>query len=118
MNPEQFKPSLIRDKEFLKQIYSSQSIPNSKRLLMFASDQQLETILKLLHFISTGQMRLKKTHFEQFSRAQIFFLKKNFEKKTILLRLLKTDRKNKVKVLQKLLPLMPYLLYPLFNLSE
>jgi len=118
MTPEQFKPALVRDKEFLRQIYSSSSVPNTKRLIVFASDQQLDTVLKLMHFISNGQMRLKKSHFDSFSKAQITLLKKNFEKKATFAKLLKSDRKDKVKLIQKLLPIMHFLLHPLFNRPE
>jgi len=98
MTPEQFKPSLVRDKEYLRQLYSAESVPYSKRLLMFSSDQQLDTVLKLMHFISTGQMRLKKTHFDSFSKIQITFLKKILRKKQLSPNFLKMTAKTKSKL--------------------
>jgi hypothetical protein len=65
---ERFRQYLLRDKEMLNQIYSSDSNPNTKRLLMFANDEKLDTLIKLFHFISTGQIKIKKNHFDSFSK--------------------------------------------------
>lgn len=81
LTSERFKQYLVRDKDFLHEIYASDSTGNAKRLLMFANDQKLDTLIKLFHFISTGQIKMKKTHFDSFSKAQVLFLKRNFEKK-------------------------------------
>ena len=115
MNSESFKPYLIRDKVFLQELYESQSIPNSKRLILFASDQKLDTLIKLLHFISNGQIKMKKEHFDIFSKAHVKLLKKNFENKKSLKELSKRERKIKVTILQKISSILPHLLYPLFN---
>ena len=115
MNSESFKPYLVRDKVFLNELYDSQSLPNTKRLLLFASDQKLDTLIKLLHFVSNGQIKLKKDHFNVFSKSQITLMKKKFEKKKTLKDFLKEERKVKLSILQKLAPILPQLLYPLFN---
>ena len=81
MNSESFKPYLVRDKVFLNELYSSQSSPNTKRMLLFASDQKLDTLIRVLHFISNGEIKLKKAHFDLFSKSQVSLLKKKFEKK-------------------------------------
>ena len=117
MNSESFRPYLVRDKVFLQELYESPSIPNTKRLLLYASDQKLDTLAKLLHFISNGHIKLKKEHFDFFQKAQVRLLKKTFESKKGLKEFLKKDRKLKVTVLQKLSSIMGNLLYPLFNES-
>lgn len=115
---QRFKQYLTRDKEFLRDIYMSESSYNTKRLLMFASDQKLNTLIKLLYFISNGEIRIRKADFEHFKKSQISFMKKNFEKKTAILRNLKNDREKKLKLLQKLSPILNKLTYPLFNSSN
>ena len=115
MNSESFKPYLVRDKVFLNELYSSQSVPNTKRMLLFASDQKLDTLIRVLHFISNGEIKLKKAHFDVFSKSQVSLLKKKFEKRKVLRDFLKEERKVKLSVLQRLAVIMPQLLYPLFN---
>ena len=118
MNSETFKPYLVRDKVFLNELYQSSSVPNSKRLLLFAADQKLDTLIKFLHFVANGEIKLKKQHFDQFSKAQVTLMKKKFEKKKLLKQFLKEERKVKIATLQKLAPILPQLLYTLFNEDE
>ena len=115
MNAESFKPLLVRDKVFLRELYESSGVPNSKRLLLFASDQKLDTLIKFLHFVSNGEIKLKKEHFDVFSKSQVTLMKKKFEKKKVVKEFLKDERKVKIAALQKLVPILPHLLYPLFN---
>ena len=115
MNSESFKPYLVRDKVFLNELYDSQSLPNTKRLLLFASDQKLDTLIKYLHFVSNGEIKLKKDHFDVFSKSQVTLMKKKFEKKKTLKEFLKEPRKIKLSILQRLAAILPQLLYPLFN---
>lgn len=114
MNPETLKPLLERDKAFLEQLYSS-SKPYSKSLLSRASDSKLHTLIKLLHFISNGHIKIKREHFESIPKRIIVLLKKHFEKRNGLKSLLGSERDEKLKVLKKIAPFMQELLYPLFN---
>lgn len=115
MNPENFKPILERDKVFLEELYTSQSVPNTKRLLNFASDQKLITLIKLFHFLANGIIKMRKQHFETFSKSQLNALKKNFERKSTMKKLVQSERQIKLKILFKCAPIMNYLLHPLFN---
>ena len=115
MTPETLKPLLERDKVFLEELYSSQSPANTKRLLNNASCNKLDTIIKLFYFISNGEIKIKKEHFDELPKRLIVLMRKNFEKKTAVRTLLKLDRQPKLKVLYKLAASYPQLLYPLFN---
>lgn len=115
MRPETFKPLLERDKAFLEELYCSQSTSNSKRLLNFASDSKLNTVLKFLHFLASGQIKMKKEHFETIPKRLISVLRKSFEKKNSIRALLNSERQSKIKHLFKLTPVLKELLYPLFN---
>ncbi|MBM3939002.1 MAG: hypothetical protein FJ333_10190 [Sphingomonadales bacterium] len=115
MTPETFKPMLERDKVFLEELYSSADIPNTKRLLNFASDLKLNTIIRLFYFISNGEIKMKKAHFDKIPHRLIKLLRRNFEKKAALKRLLQSERQEKLKTLCKFSAYLKELLYPLFN---
>jgi len=115
MNSSNFKPLLVRDKEFLNELYASQSVPEAKRLIMFASDQKLDTLIKYFHFLANGEIKIKKEHFDLIKKSQLISLKRKVEKKKALAETLKGERKTKVSFLQKLANVLPNLLYPLFN---
>lgn len=115
MTPETFKPLLERDKAFLEELYCSQSAPNSKRLINFASDTKLNTLLRYLHFLANGEIKIKKEHFDKLPRRLITLLRRSFEKKAAIKRLIASERQSKLKILFKLCGFLQELLYPLFN---
>ena len=60
MSHEQFKTYLQRDKNFLKELYSSDSKAKTKNILTFASDGELNTLTKYIHLVCNGEIHLKK----------------------------------------------------------
>lgn len=116
MNEAQLKPLLLRDKEFLKDLYSSGSSSRSKTILNFASDLKLNTLLKVLHTISNGRIKIKKEVFQQLNQRQLNFIRKNFESKAEIQNLLMKDRKCKLEILSKIASIYNILLHPLFNM--
>ena len=77
------KQYLIRDKSFLQELYSSPNPLNTKRLLNFASDSKLATVIKLLHFLANGEIPMKKSNFDAIvANKRLSFIKK--EHKTLL----------------------------------
>lgn len=115
MSNEQFKSQLIRDKLFLKELYESKSTSKSKRILYFANDTEIGTLLKYLHFISNGEIKIKKANFEAIKNHQLNAIKKNFEKKSKFQTVLHLNRKEKIKILSKFISVFSHLLAPLFN---
>ncbi len=116
MDQVSVKNQLIRDKEFLRQLYEAQEVPKSKHILTFASDSQINTLIKFLHFLSNGEITIKKENFDEISKARkIQVLKSCVEKKAAVQRLLKSERKIKINFLNKLAPVYPFLLHCLFN---
>ena len=116
MDKETVKGQLVRDKEFLRQLYETRDQPKVKHLLTFASDGQLNTLIKFLHFLSTGEITIRKENFDHISRARkIQVLKKFVETKAGVQRMLKADRKIKISFLKKLSTVYPFLLHCLFN---
>ena len=83
MDKDTVKSQLVRDKEFLRQLYEATDQVKAKQILTFASDPQINTLIKFLHFLSTGEITIKKENFEEVSKARkIQVLKKFVEKKT------------------------------------
>ena len=77
MTPETVKQCLIRDKEFLRELYQSQSVYKTKTILNSASDVKLETVIKFLHFLANGEIPIKKENFDALkSNKRLNFIKK------------------------------------------
>jgi len=118
MSNEQFKSQLIRDKLFLKELYESNSVSKSKNILYFATDVQIATLIKYIHLVSNGEIKIKKLNFEAIRNYHISAIKKNFEKKSKFQALLRLNRKEKIKILSKFIAAYSHLLAPLFNESN
>ena len=77
MNRENVKSCLVRDKAFLRELYESNNSQKIKRLLISASDLKLNTVIKFLHFLSNGEIKIKKQNFDALVTYKRFrFLKK------------------------------------------
>ena len=114
MSHEQFKTYLQRDKNFLKELYSSDSKAKTKNILTFASDGELNTLTKYIHLVCNGEIHLKKENFS-FLQKNLRFIRKTFEKKTALQTLNQQPRKEKLKALFRIQTTFQHLLFPLFN---
>lgn len=106
---------MVRDKEFLKEIYQSDSPVRAKQLLQNSSDSKIKTFLIYLHFVANGEIKIKKQNFQQLDNRHIKLIKKTFEKKAAFQRLLRSERKEKLNVLNKLAPKFSFLLHSVFN---
>ena len=116
MNKDVLKSCLIRDKSFLKELYEGPSKTVNNRILNFTSDIKLNTLIKFLHFLSNGEIPMKKVNFEVIqSHKKLAFLKRHVEKKSAVSKLLKAEREIKLKFLKQLSSIYSALLYCLFN---
>lgn len=77
MNKDNMKQCLVRDKSFLRELYESNNSVKSKRILNFASDLKLNTVIKFLHFLANGEIKIKQENFE----ALVTFKRLGFLKK-------------------------------------
>ena len=114
MSHAQFKNYLQRDKAFLKELFESNSVSKSKNLLSFASDSELVTLIKYTHFVATGEIKIKKKNFDGLGNRVFALIRKNFEKKSAVHKLSQSVRKDKIKILFKLVASFSDLLAPLF----
>lgn len=109
------KSAMLRDKGFLKDLYQGSAPFNTKRLVN-ASDLELSTLIKVLFYITNGEIKIKKQHFDQLiSTNKIHKLRHHFESKSQIQKLLKSERLEKLKILKPLVNSFAILLYPLFN---
>jgi hypothetical protein len=84
MNKESLKNYLTRDKGFLRELYDGESVSKNNRLLFFASDSKLNTLIRLLHFIANGEIKIKRANFEIIQKNKKLQLIKNMSKKKLL----------------------------------
>jgi hypothetical protein len=116
INREQMKTLLMRDKAFLKSLYEGSNPLKNKRILNSSNDSQLDTLIKYLHFVANGIIKIKKENFEAIKENnKLKLIKSNVESKSKLQILLKNDRSSKIKFLNKLSKIYNVLLYVLFN---
>ena len=80
MNKESVKQCLIRDKAFLRELYTSNNPSKVKALLNAASDIKLATLIKFLHFLANGEIQIKRQNFEAIqTHKRLQFIKKVFK---------------------------------------
>ena len=115
MQKEVLKSQMIRDKQFLKELYEGSNSEHKKKIINFANDMKLNTLIKFLHFLANGEITIKKDNFEQIPNKTLKFIKKFVEKKAAVQRLLKSDRIKKLQFLRTLANFYQFMLYCLFN---
>jgi hypothetical protein len=116
LNKDVLKSCLIRDKGFLKELYQEPEVGKIRKTLQTADDTELNTLIKYLHFLSNGEIPMKKINFQAIkeSKKQALITKK-VEKKSRVQDLLKSNRVTKLRFLTQLIKIYSFLLYPLFN---
>lgn len=65
----QLRKCMLRDKAFLKSLYLSNALSN-KTTLSFAQRQELLTLIKVLFFLSRGEIPLKRGHYKNLVRSK------------------------------------------------
>lgn len=118
MNEDHLKELLIRDKVFLKQLYTGPNVLKNKDVLNTAAEIELNTLLKYLHYVANGKIPITKANFNILQKSKkLTFLQKQIEKPTHLIKLINGNRKLKINFLLKISNVLPQLLYALFNLT-
>ena len=116
MSEEKLKSYLIRDKPFLRELYEGSNKVKNNQVLYFASDTKLNTLIRFLHYVVNGVIKIKRENFEIIENAhKLKLIKSKVEKKKHMNVLLKSERKEKLKFLNKLCNLYSALLSTLFN---
>ena len=94
MNKESVKQCLVRDKAFLRELYQSNNPTKTKSLLNGASDIKLATLIKFLHFLANGEIKIKRENFEAIQNHK----RLQFIKKVLIDILCKTNKQYRVTV--------------------
>ena len=116
LNKDVLKSCLIRDKGFLKELYEEPDFNRKKKKLQTADDTELNTLIKFLHFLSNGDIPMKKQNIEAIKESKkLTLITKKVERKSSVANLLKNNRVFKLKFLLQLNKIYSFLLYPLFN---
>jgi hypothetical protein len=116
LNKDVLKSCLIRDKGFLKELYEQSECIKNRKKIHTADDAELNTLIKFLHFLSNGEIPMKKNNFQTIKEnKKLRLITKNVEKKSSVINLLKSSRVSKLNFLLQLSKIYPFLLYPLFN---
>ncbi len=116
MDKKLMRSYLIRDKVFLKELYTGAEPSKNKRLLYVADDGQLNTLIKYLHFLTNGEIEIKKSIFEIIEKSQkLKLLTRKVEHLKSTQSLVNGQRSQKLFFLNQLTEIYSALLYPLFN---
>ena len=109
---------MIHHKDFLKKLYTGNSLMNLE-LLSGANDRQLNVVIRILHLIANGAIAMKSAQFKIVKTSKRFKLLRNqFESSQAFNKILntdKTDKATRLKVLNQFATLYPHLFYTLFN---
>jgi hypothetical protein len=116
LSRDQVKSYLIRDKGFLKTLYESENHLAKRRILQLSDDTKLNTLIKYLHFVATGEIHMTANNFAVIKESKkLPLIVKTVEKKMKTFNLLQSPREEKLKFLLKLSHIYSQLLYGLFN---
>ena len=116
MNKVVFRSHLVRDKGFLKTLYEGENKVKNNRILSVANDSKLDTLIVLLHFITNGDIKIKKENFEVMrDHKKLNVLRRHVEKKSSVNVLLQSERIDKLKFLKQFSAIYSSILYCLFN---
>lgn len=106
---------MIKEKSFLKNLYSGNPLYN-RNILAFATQFQLNVLIRVLYNIVTAQIPLKKVHYQNLIKSK---KRRVLENRLCNLKKLKevisSERQEKIKFLNNFLSIYPSLLYLIFN---
>lgn len=118
MKKETFRAHLLRHKAFLKSLQVSSEPKTVKKHLLEAKEQELCTLIRILHFYTKGQIPIDGQLFSTLTAAKLIkLLRKTVEKNKDCQKTLGSGRADKLDFLQKFSKYLPRLLNPIFFLD-
>lgn len=116
---ETLKSYFIRDKFFLLNLFKGQNPHENRRLILSASEGEIDTLIKYLHCLANGKIKIGSQNFANIKRRRkLSILQKEFESDRTFSHLLKAQDLYKRSVLIKLAPAYQDVLTPLFVYSS
>lgn len=114
---ETLKAYFVRDKLFLRSLFEGPNPLKNRRLILAASEGEIDTLIKFLHYLANGKIKITARDFNNLKKSRkLGYLRNTFESNESLSSLLMTDNVSKTSALLKLASSFPYLLSPLFIL--
>lgn len=107
---------MLQNKPFLRALFESQQAKNTKKLLLESSEEQANLLIRILFFITQGEIPIKKQNFEILEESKkLLLLHKHFQTELKLNKLLTSTLQKKIIILFKFVSVFHNLLYPLFK---
>ena len=107
------RETLFRNHLFLYGLQSGSRKNNNERLNT-ASTFQFNVLIKVLHYIANGKIKLKRSEFERIQRARKVTVLNAVKLEEEALKKIKQSRQEKIDYLKKMCTLYSSLLYRLF----
>lgn len=112
------RDTLLRDKGFLKQLYTNSTYLN-KKLIIGADEHHLDTVIRICHLICNNEIPIfEHEHVILQQKRKLNFLKKKFKHNQDFINILEGTRENKVEVLLNLCNVFSCLFVALFEEFE
>lgn len=114
---DQVRKSMLLQKSYFHDLFSSNSL-TCGTILASGSILNLNTLIKVLHFITIGEIPLSNQAIERLTKSRkAHFLHKKFKQKKLVRNLLNSNRQEKISVLVKVQKFLPDLLERLVSLK-
>jgi hypothetical protein len=108
---KEVQSEILGIKPFVAKLYRATTKHNSKKVLRAASDEELLTLSKLMHYIANKKVLLSKSKKAQLIRGRRMpFLIKNFQPESVL----SLPKSDQLKLLEGLSSCLPALLHTCF----
>ena len=112
----QLKDLMLRNKNFLAKLYTSQSPSISKKIIVNGETSELNVLIQVLHYICAGKLPVKKQDFDCIvQKRKHGVLYRSFRTLEATNKLLNASREVQCQVLTKINGCYKFLFYFLFN---
>lgn len=113
----QLRECMIKEKQFLKSLFVGNPLSN-RSTLSFATNFQLNVLIRVMYYVVRGQIPMKRVHFESLTKTKKRgVLNSRLSTSKSLKQLIESPREDKLKFLNNFLSCYCYLLFLIFNQS-
>lgn len=115
LDRETLKSYLIRDKAFLRSLFTGSNTLKNRRLILAANEGEIDTLIKYLHYLVNGKIKISASSFQGIQKSRkLAYLRKTFESRKSFELMLTSDDRLKRSFVLKLGNNLSDLLTPLF----
>jgi hypothetical protein len=107
---------LIAEKDFFEHLHTCRTPLEVRHLLNISSKNQLHLLARVIHFVASGEIPLKKEKYERIKRSKkLTFINNEFEREKDIAKLLSFKRRDLITTLYKIQGVIPDLVSPLVS---